>query len=377
MPARAARFTFLWTRAAGSQVNGVPGLAATNNKHIPEDLSANGTVVGRLWFPLSGGVFPFRVGPAHPFQQLPSPGPTWIGAARTVSADGSIAAGYLQDGPTGVPQAVLWGNDAVTYLGTTTYSDAHDLSADGRVSVGESGTTAATARATRWVDGVETGLAAVAGQSGSTARLVSEDGDVAFGWADVGGQNLLVRWSGSQAQVLTPPAGLSVTVLNATNATGSAVVGALDTLPLLPGSFANDQVPFLWSVPNGFVLLGELGLAPDYDLAEAVDVSDDGARVVGTLNATVISNGFPPATAFLWTALRGTRPLDDLLVEGGFDARGLFAATAISGDGRRIVASGLESPPGATSVLLELTGEAPLPFRAIDRRPTSRRPRSR
>ena len=134
------------------------------------------------------------------------------------------------------------------------------------------------------------------------------------------------------------------------------MVGALDTLPIPRVLLANDQVPFLWRKGKGFTLIGEIGLATEYDLSHAVDVSDDGKRVVGELRSSVVFEGFPPQTAYLWTRLGGTKPLDGLLVASGKPARGLYDVTAMSADGSRIIATGvvLPSPNDTTSVLIKI-----------------------
>ena len=130
-------------------------------------------------------------------------------------------------------------------------------------------------------------------------------------------------------------------------------VGALtDQVP-----FQEDYVPFLWRAGLGFTLLGELGLPTDYDRSTAVDVSDDGSVVVGALQSSVISNGFPPPRAFRWTELAGTEDLEALLVSTGAPPLGLYYPTAISSDGRKILVTGVERPTihDTTAVLLEFT----------------------
>ena len=140
--------------------------------------------------------------------------------------------------------------------------------------------------------------------------------------------------------------GLSWTHHNAT-----AAVGALTDQVI----FQEDYVPFLWREGLGFTLLGELGLPDDYDRSTAVDVSDDGTTVVGALQASVVSNGFPPPRAFRWTEAAGTEDLEALLTATGAPPLGLYHATAISGDGQKILATGVERPTihDTTSVLLE------------------------
>jgi hypothetical protein len=138
----------------------------------------------------------------------------------------------------------------------------------------------------------------------------------------------------------------------AINPDATAVVGALtDQVP-----FQENLVPYLWRLGEGFTLLGELGRPEDYDLSTALDVSDDGERVVGVIQARAVSNGDPPPIGFLWTRETGTQSLGALLEASGGGAHDIWYTRAISGDGRRILVTGIERPTihDTTSAILEL-----------------------
>jgi len=122
----------------------------------------------------------------------------------------------------------------------------------------------------------------------STARFSSRDGSVAIGLATTSKGSLLVRWDASgEAVTAVPPEGTSVDTSTAINPAGTAAVGSL--------SFRGNRAPYLWTLTGGFTVLPEDGRALDYDLSEALDVSDDGTVVVGTLQASVILRA-PAAT---------------------------------------------------------------------------------
>jgi probable HAF family extracellular repeat protein len=212
------------------------------------------------------------------------------------------------------------------------WSNAWGVSADGSVIVGDSGTSEDALHAVRWVNGTPQALPAASGTS--TARFSSSDGSVAIGLATTAAGNVLVRWdAGGTATVAIPPAGTSVDTIAAINPAATAAVGSL--------SSGGNRAPYVWTLSDGFTVLPEDGRELDYDLSEARDVSDDGAVVVGALRASVISNGEPPTRGFLWTAEHGMSFIEDLLTEGGFTNQGIFEVSALAGDGKRILATGV------------------------------------
>ena len=353
---------FLWMPSGGATPFEIPGsLYFNQNVQSPNDVADDGTVVGTDTFTTSLTSLPFRWTPAGGFQLLETPGGGWVGGAAAVSADGALIAGTLQPGLFGTPRAVRWVYGALDVFGSAgERSGAWDTSDDGTLIVGEIGPDAGNLRATRWLDGIELGLDPVLGETSSTARFVSDDGRIAFGTATVGGRDVLVRWRpDGSARAFPPPGGLSVESVNAIDARGRAAVGSLtDGGPF----FQADWVPFLWTAGGGYALIGELGRPQDYDKSRAVDVSDDGRRVVGQLSSSVVSNGDPPTIAFLWTPRAGTQDLQVLLKEAGGPPLGLFDTVAISGDGQRILATGVVRPTlnDTSSVLMEFDLGPPL-----------------
>jgi len=349
---------FLWTPGAGSVVFEIPANVYLNdNWQHPAEIADDGTVVGTNTFTQTLQTFPFQWTSEAGFQLLEPPASGWLGSAGAVSRDGEVVAGEVHPGVFGVPRAARWVSGAIELVGPPrTYSIGNDLSDDGAVMVGAIGPSQAGAQATRWVDGVETGLAPVPGATASSAEYVSADGQVAIGRATIGGIEALVRWElGDPPTVHAPPFGLSLENLNAIDPTASLAVGALsDQVP-----FDEDWTPFVWSRTGGFTLIEELGDPGDYELAQATDVSDDGQRVIGQLQSSVVFNGEPPTLAFLWTPTLGTRSLDEVLASSGQASPGLYDAIAISADGRRILAVGGPRPTihDTNAMIVELGAE--------------------
>lgn len=141
-------------------------------------------------------------------------------AAHAVSDDGNYAAGY-SDGNATLSRAVRWdlrgleaggsNADIILDLGSLTgemtgSSRALDISADGRVVVGQSNDDVGHPKAFRWVEGATTGVVGNVqmynlGSLGSdpfnhsAANAVSRDGTIVVGWSDAGlPQRLAFRW---------------------------------------------------------------------------------------------------------------------------------------------------------------------------------------
>lgn len=333
---------FLWSPSDGCAVFEVPvGLYLEDHRQIPAEIAADRTVVGTTIFSQPGVPRPYRWTPEAGFGFLALPAQGWVGFATATSGDGEVFAGEVRPGILAQPRAARWVSGALQVLGPAGYASvAFDLSEDGSVMVGHSGASAASAQATRWIDGVETGLAPVPGATTSSARFVSANGGVALGVATIGGIDALARWTPDGVSVHVPPAGLSVTKLDAIDARGKAAVGALtDGVP-----FAEDWTAFVWRLGRGFTLIDELGTQGVYDRAEATDVSSEGRHVVGRLRSSVVSNGEPPQLAIVWTPEAGTRSLDEVLAAAGTDVASLYDAVAISADGTRILATGGSRP---------------------------------
>lgn len=364
---------FLWSPADGPHVFDIDDTLYWNpNFHFPSAISDNRTVVGTDYFRLELKAFPFLWTPTDGFHFLPLPCPgqpldlpgaigraVCTGAASGVSADGSIAVGLIRKGSFApVPsQAARWTATrtgprlrlSLDLLDTPdTWSDAWAVSADGSVIVGDSGPSDTELAAARWVGGVRQPLEAVG--NASTARFTSADGSAAIGWATVGAQNVLVRWDGDgTAFVAAPPAGTTIESVRAINPAATAAVGAL--------SQNGNWAPFVWTMSGGFTVIPELGREQDYDRSEALSVSADGNAVVGALQASVQSDAGPKPLGFLWTPSTGLLPIDDLLAAAGYANPGIYQASAISGDGRRILATGnpTRTDHDTNSVIIELS----------------------
>lgn len=330
---------FLWSPATGSMPFAISeDLYFNNNDHLPGDIADNGTVVGTDVFWLTFTFQPFRWTPQNGFEFLATPGPGWLAAAITISADGSVIAGNARQGPfsTDPASAVRWVNIHHAQLlddGGALWSNAWDNSDDGSVIVGDFGPSDTQLSATRWIDGVQQTLDAIPNQTFSTAQLTSADGQIAIGYATVGGVNVLVQWGPDGAATsATPPAGMTIEVINAISDDGNAAVGAV--------SSAGNWAPFVWTAAGGFTIIPEAGRPDDYDISQAYDVSNDGSRVVGTLQSSVVFEGDPPQLGFVWMPEQGLALINDLLASSGFVDPDYWTATAISGDGRRLLATG-------------------------------------
>jgi len=364
---------FLWSPAAGSKVFKVNDtLYSTSNFQFPAAISSGGTVVGTDLFRDAGKGLPFLWTAADGFNFLPQPCPGppasnaggagtsgCNGGATAVSGDGRVAVGFFREGIFGdfPSMALRWDVrksgqrlrlDDTRLQTPDAWSNAWAVSADGSVIVGDSGPSATQLQATRWVNGTRQALQVVS--TSSTARFTSSDGSTAAGLATVGSRRVLVFWDGSgTATVADPPAGASIETLTAINPAGTAAVGAL--------SVGGNRAPYLWTRSGGFTVIPENGREQDYDLSEALDVSDDGTVVVGALQASVVSNGDPAARGFLWTPSAGLILLDDLLTDFGFANPSFFQVSAISGNGRRILATGVipRRNQDTNSLVIDLT----------------------
>jgi uncharacterized membrane protein len=344
---------FLWTPKDGATVfEEPPNVYFNDNLMAPSEISDDGVVAGTIVFFNQFQNKPFRWSAATGVEMLPLGGHN-LGSATAISADGARIGGSVQASLGALPRAALWGPEGLQVLGPSGKSSfVWDTSDDGNVLVGDHGPNSATVQGSRWLNGAEIGLGPVPGATTSSARHVADDGGQVVGWARVGGVTVLVVWAPSGVPaVLVPPNGLSVVEITAINPSATAAVGALTDQV----AFDEDYVPFLWRAGVGFTLIEELGIPEDYDRSTAVDVSDDGSLVIGALQSSVISNGYPPPIAFRWSETSGTENLEALLVSTGAAPLGLYYPTAISGDGRRILVTGVERPTihDTTAVLLE------------------------
>lgn len=350
-----SRVGFLWSPGAGSVVFEIPlQQYLDDNWHTCQQISDDGRVVGANIFTQTLRTLPFWFTRTEGFQFFELPDASWNGVALAVSADGTQSAGSVWQGLTGLQRAARWVGGDLELLGPAgQHSQVRESSDDGAVLVGERGPSMAQPRATRWVNGLEAGLDPVPGAAVSSAGFVSDDGAITLGTATVAGRGVIARWAqDGSLTTFAPPGSHSVDVLRAINADGSAASGALVD--------AGDRVPFVWRLADGYHLIGELGLA--YDNSVAHDLSDDGSVAVGSLQHVVQSDQSPKQKAFVWTLAGGTQDLEALQVAAGGSPLGLYTARAISGDGRRILATGVvnSSPSDTYSVILGFEPKAAL-----------------
>jgi len=210
---------------------------------------------------------------------------------QAVSNDGQVVVGYGERIVAGRYQAraFRWtpseGVQLIAPLPGYDWSFAYDVSADGRVIVGESR---------------------------------SEEGGQAFRWTSAEGAVPLGFLPGATEQFRSAAHGIS--------ADGSVIVGTSVE------EFGGDQA-FRWTAAEGmqpipFLYGGQLhGIA--------YDVSDDGRIVVGTSTMIYPEDGFMfhHRHAFRWTAETGTVDMHP----AQFEEKGASAALAITGDGRKII----------------------------------------
>lgn len=342
---------FLWAPDVGSTVFAQYfGIYLTPNFVISRAIAPDRTVVGGDIIREELRVLPFLWTPQDGFNYLPTtchnrapagnvPTGVCSGGAAAVSADGETSVGVVYDSVTSPSQAARW-TAAHTKKGLRLtldllaphdpWSDANDISPDGAVIVGDSGPASDALAAAKWVNGSPAALAAV-GDS-SSALFTAADGGAAIGWASLAGRMVLVRWDAAGvATSFDAPGGASIMEIKAVNPQATAAVGAL--------AVGDNWAPFLWTQSGGFTVIPELN-EPAYDRSEALDVSDDGSVVVGGLQASVVSNGFPRAYGFLWSERTGLVLITDLMTAWGQADADYYQASAISGDGLRILSAG-------------------------------------
>ncbi len=319
-----------------------------------------------------------------------------------ISADGSAIVGYTISDKGVSPRAYLWTESrGIEYLGSLSphrFSAATSISADGKVIVGGSAevdTPTNHSEAFRWTrDG---GMAALGelpgGEIDSSATGVSADGSVVVGvssvkggyeafrwtasagieglgwpqWSNVSaaygvsgdGQTILAQdnhnhlvggnayWSfllrGSEPfQRIENPNGVRANFGKAISGDGKVVVGSSTRI-------VDDKVletPFRWTQETGLVELGDP--AGSTCCSRALDVSADGARIVGS--TSIAGKG----RSFLWDKSHGFRDVQTLLeadaaTKTAVQGWRLEAAYTISDDGRVVAGAGID-PKGHRSV---------------------------
>jgi uncharacterized membrane protein len=275
------------------------------------DISADGlTVVGSI----RGA--PARWTAAGGVELLPVPLGSTGGAARAVSADGSVAVGV-----TYAPEvAPRWGPSGVEVLSLAS-SAAYGVSADASVVVGVS-----KSRPVRWdVGGGEVPLP---GTTGGGALGATPDGSQIVGWAWVSPGFEAVEWTGGGMTVLANLGGGSAARAIASD--GRTIVGRV-----APFGSGAKHLAALWRGGD----LTTLGTIPGTYQSDAWDVSGDGSIVVGFAGVSL----FQGKRAVIWDESSGMRDIKQELEDvHGLDLGewNLEVATGISRDGTIIVGNG-------------------------------------
>ena len=282
-----------------------------------------------------------------------------VGPGQRLVAVGSgqIDDGDSNDNTVGPYHAFKWvdvdgPNPGLIDLGTlgapTERSFAHGISSDGMTIVGASGVGGNVDHAFRiGDDNVMRDLGSLAGPAGlSRAFAVDADGSVVVGeTSTIGtGTTRAFRWvqtPGTQTGTMTSLGTLGFdSQATAVNGDGSVVVGG--SYLFVGPSF--EKHAFRWTQATGMV---DIGVLPGQVTAIATGVSDNGKVVVGISDphhadydnlGYSYSDGAAVTKAFRWTEATGIKDLQQLLVDGGVDMRGirLYSALGVSGDGRFI-----------------------------------------
>ena len=205
-------------------------------------------------------------------------------------------------------------------------SKAYDVSADGSVVTGISGSSQGQ-EVFRWTEnGGMFGLGQLTGMSYSVGLGVADDGSVIAGndkKYDSSSTQYGYRWSldaGLQQFSVTDK-----DTANDVSANGKAIVGRN----------YNTRLAYRWTATDGMVDLG-VTVAGSYSHSEAMAISDDGTVVVGVSYSNDLV-GYPrTGEAFRWTA-GDMQGLGDF--PGGYN-NSLSQANAVSADGEVVVGRG-------------------------------------
>ncbi|GMU34552.1 MAG: hypothetical protein AMXMBFR20_24240 [Planctomycetia bacterium] len=317
------------------------GLGTTSTCRFPTvafGVSSNGsTVVGRCQNNTGNGQFiAFRWTEDTGLVTLGDfDGGGFDSSAIATSADGSVVVGRgTSTLSNGNAEAFRWTESTgLVSLGDLPggnyFSSATNVSADGSVVVGFSVSDLPNSEAFRWTaQGGMMGL----GISRSQAIDLSADGEVIAGHS--GSLRRPFRWTNATGAVSLglPSNGSNAAFVEDLSADGSKIVG-FSRKPT-----GEDQA-FVWRDGFGYQ---DLGILPGDFASIAREVSDVGTRIVGA------SQGSGPQKAVIWDGANGLRNLREWLVSDfGLNLTGwlLTDAFAISSDGNTIVGVGI-NPQG-------------------------------
>ena len=257
-----------------------------------------------------------------------------------ISADGSVAVGWIWDRATATVEAFRWtaAGGAVglgDLPGGTFESYANDVSADGDVIVGQ-GQSNSGYEAMRWSEaGGMVGLGDLPGGiTHSAAFGVSRDGSVVVGEANSASGHEAFLWTSGTGMIGLGdlPGGTFDSHAEDVLADGNVVVGY--------GNSGLGREAFRWTLGGGMVGLDDLP-GGTFDSA-AWGGTADGSIIVGSGNTGI------GREAFIWDSANGMRNLKNVLTsERGVDLAGwtLTYALAMSPTGDAIVGWGL-NPSG-------------------------------
>jgi len=275
--------------------------------------------------------------------------------ASDVSNDGTVIVGRSGSAP-GTTFAVRWIAGEATALGflPTDPGDALQsytaaVSGDGSVVVGGS-SSGSSSEAYRWTSaGGMIGLGYLPGAIQSAAADVSADGSIVVGSSQFPEPDINpvfvepFRWSAGTGMVgIGQLSGANVSSASGVSADGSVVVGQSAFFDFSAGGLEWNRA-FRWSEATGML---DLGALPGDVYSAASATSADGSVIVGFSSSS--SSGNAQRRAFIWDTAHGMRSLSDVLVdEYGLDLTGwtLDSATAITQDGSSIVGYGV-NPSG-------------------------------
>jgi len=167
------------------------------------------------------------------------------------------------------------------------------------------------------------------------ANAVNADGSVIVGWQDqLTGQRTAAKWVNGVEELILTPSGEFNGEAQAVSADGRTIVG---------GGYASGHPAWVWREGEGVSSLGPGRLGTRMvGHCIALDVSDDGHRVVGFIHGGRFKEG-----AFFWRDQKGAM-LDTFITNQGAvipDGWSLSVASIISADGHTIYGWGF-NPDG-------------------------------
>jgi|GEM_PF-1732058 len=247
-----------------------------------------------------------------------------------LSADGSVAVGYIGGGPLGSTVAIRFDGDGVFEIGglpAGNLSYATGVSDDGNTVVGSSGANFGDAYQQAWKWTFADGIVAFDDLGPDTlifgsAEDISGDGSTMVGFGSIGDQDpdtddlaSAVYWSSSDP---TTPNNLGnlpsqITTGGATayacSVDGSVIVG---TSPGFAGNGGFAQRGFRWTSATGLQDIGSLASNPNGSLT-ILDCASDGNTLVGYM----IDGGVSTWQAIVYTPSEGVQTLRSLLAAEG------------------------------------------------------------